>query len=500
MRALRHPPALGEWLAGRISGTKAAVSRPPLALARTRALRWTKRCVLAAVLSAMVGSLAAEARAEDSNAVPLRTLDDLTRAAERNYPSLVAAREGVEAARARLAEATISPFFQWNATGAFNMAPTADGTPIFSRDPQLPISNPWRPVVQAGVEGAIPLYTFGKFRAGREAAKAGIQVAEENVHQAQARLRFDVRRAYFALQLALDVQQMIREGQGRLEKAVATLESRIAAGDPDVSTMDRYRLSSTLAEVEARASEAERLEVTSKEALIALTGERSFRVQDCPIEPVEVRLASLEAYVSRALADRPEARMLRAAIRARRADVDVNRGRYYPDVALAFRASQSWGPGITDQNNPFIMDPANFSTLGAGLVARWSLDLWGNAHRVRRAEASLAETRAQAEEAERGLRLEVAAIFHELSDAWRREKAWGKGHRDSRAWFIAAAQAYDIGTLEPRDLVDAVRSYFLARFNHLQAIRDANTALADLERASGQALVEPTGWEAKCEE
>lgn len=481
----------------RISGTTAPVSGVSFSL-RGRARRATSLLLFA--LGIASGAVGAARGDEGSERPPVLDLDALTRAAERNYPSIVAARESLDGARARLAEATISPFFQWNATSSLAMAPTTEGTPIFSRDPQLPISNPWRPVLQAGVEGAVPLYTFGKFRAGRQAAKAGVEAAEEGIKQAQTRLKSDVRRAYFALQLSLDVQQMIREGQGRLEKAVATLEQRIASGDPDVNTMDRYRLAATLAEVEARASEARRLEATSREALSILSGEARFDVPDCPLAPVELRLDTLETYVASALADRPEARMLRSAIRARRADRDANRARYYPDLALAFRASRSYGPGITDQTNPFIVDPANYSTLGAGLVARWSLDLWGNAHRVRRAEASLAETHARVAEAERGIRLEVASIFHELSDAWRREEAWGKGHRDSRAWFIAAAQAYDIGTLEPRDLVDSVRSYFLARFNHLQAIRDANSALADLERASGRALVPPGGWEGRCEE
>ncbi|MAC29460.1 MAG: hypothetical protein CMH59_23760, partial [Myxococcales bacterium] len=84
-------------------------------------------------------------------------------------------------------------------------------------------------------------------------------------------------------------------------------------------------------------------------------------------------------------------------------------------------------------------------------------------------------------------------------DALRREEAWQRGRRQGRAWFVSAAQAYDLGTLEPKDLIDALKAYFTARFSHLQAVRDVNTAAAELERVTGEALLPADGWEPPCE-
>src|SRR5690606_29043901 len=144
-----------------------------------------------------------------------------------------------------------------------------------------------------------------------------------------------------------------------------------------------------------------------------------------------------------------------------------------------------------------VIDQANYTSIAAGLVLRWSLDLWGNAYRVDREGALLDDVRERSREATRGIELEVTEAYEAVRAAQQQVEAWGRGRRETRAWFIAAAQGREVGTVEPRDLVDAVRAYFTARYSHLQAIHDLNVAIANLERTSGRTLVER--WEPPCE-
>jgi outer membrane protein TolC len=426
------------------------------------------------------------------------TLAELTRAAERTFPSVEAASHAIDSARSRLAEVKVSPFFQLEATAAFSVSPHAEGTFGFSPDGQLPLDNRWGPSYGVGLQGAVPLYTFGKLRAARTAARAGVTAAEADRDRTLAELRYDVRRAYFALQMALDIQQMVGEGRPKLVRAIDWLDERLERDDPDANSMDKWRLASALAEVDARASEAKRLEATSRQALSILTGKPRIRVPDCPLEAVSVDVKPIQRFVEGASEHRPEARMLDAAADAQEADVNRHRASFFPDIVLAMRADFTWTPGVTNQTSPFIQDPANRRALGAAVVARWSLDLWGNAHRVHRAESELARTRAQTEVASRGMRLEATRTYQEVVDALRREDAWGTGEREARSWFVAAVQAYEVGTTEPRDLVDALKAYFTARFNHLQATRELNEAVAGLERTTGRSVVDDSAWEAGC--
>jgi outer membrane protein TolC len=435
--------------------------------------------------------------ARETEEPPVRNLAALTQAAERSYPGLRAASARIRAARAQLDEAWVSPFFQSAITAGVSIAPEVRGSPIFSPDPQVPLDNPWQPILGVQIEGVIPLWTFGKLSAARDAARAGVQAAEFDHARVRAQLRHDVRRAYFALQLALDIRQMLGEGLPAIRQAAERLDQQLAEGDPEVDAMDRWRLAAALAEVEAREADARRLEDTARGALRILTGLAEVRIPDCPIQAVEVELGSLDQYARGARESRPEVRMLEAAVRARQASLNVAEAGFFPDIALAYRFGTTWAPGITDQTNPFILDEANYTSVAAGLVMRWSLDLWGNAYRVDRESALLDDMRERSEEAGRGIELEVTEAYRAVEAAQRQVATWERGHRESRAWFVAAAQAREVGTVETRDLVDAVRAYFTARYSHLQAIHDLNVALSNLERTSGTRLVEQ--WEPACQ-
>ncbi len=435
--------------------------------------------------------------ADDEEEVPTMDLAQFTHHAERTYPGLRAAEARIRAAHAQLDEAWVSPFFQGAVTAGFTLAPEARGSPIFSPDAQVPLSNPWQPVVGISIEGLIPLWTFGKLGGVRDAARAGIRAAESDRLRVRNQLLYDVRRAYFALQLSLDLQQMLSEGLPQIRGALQHVEERLAEQDPDVTETDRYRLSAALAEVEGREAQARHLEMSSRAALRILTGVRHFEVPECPLALVDVELEPLDTYLAHALSDRPEVRMLEAATRAREASLDIARAGFLPDIGLTYRFAISYAPGITDQTNPFVIDPANYMNIGAGLAMRWSLDLWGNAYRVDRESALLDDVRGRSDEARAGLELEVNDAYETVVEALRRAEAFDRGRRETRAWFISAAQGVEVGAAELSDMVDAVRAYFLARYSHLQAIADADTALANLARVSAMSVTDR--WERDCD-
>lgn len=434
----------------------------------------------------------------DQDGATALPLGALVAAALENWPRLRAAQQRLRAAEAQLDEAIFSPFFQFNASGGLAVAPEARGNPIFSPDSQLPLGNQMRPVVSVAVSGAVPLYTFGKLSGARDAARAGVAAAEHGGEAATQQLQFDVRRAYYTVQFALDIQQMIEEGEGRLEDAVEALERRIDNGDPDVNEHDRWRLSTTIADILSRKSEAIRLERTARRALGTLTGITNPQVPECPIEAVELPERPLTEYRSQALAGRPDIQMVHAGIRALRAQRTIAQAQYFPDLALGLNASYSFGPGITDQNNPFVTDSANFQSLGAGLVFRWNLDFVGNRMREQRASAQLLEAEARADEAQAGVEIELATIVESLENGRRRVDAWRRGHRDARSWFVASVGAYEVGALDARDFIDSVRTYFTARTNHLNAIFDFNQAAASLSRAVGGEVLTDGAWDYGC--
>ncbi len=428
-------------------------------------------------------------------------VDEYTRAAILRYPGLKAADADIDAAQARLNEARLSPFFQFEGQARFFMAPGARGTPTFSPDSQVPFSNRWGPGGEIGIEGGIPIYTFGKYRAGKKAAAAGITAAEYERDRTVARVVFDVRRAYFGTQLSLDLQAMISEGKNKLRNAVDKLDARLQADDPRVKQTDYWRLLSALSEIESRESEALRLEASARAALEILSGLKPAIVPECPLGAVQSEVIELGEHIERAIENRPELHQLAAARSAKDANLTVKRAGYLPDIILALRATFARTPVITDINNPFIIDRGNFAGAFAGLIAKWKLDFAGTNARVKAAKAEIESLKAKTEEAEQGIEIEVTTLFESLQDAKRRLGSWTRSEKETRKWFVSAGQGYEVGTTGARQLVDAIEAYFSARSKRLMATAEYNLAIAGLEKATNMPLVSEKGWRpSDCEE
>ncbi len=446
---------------------------------------------------------AAEAEPSDDQPGQVRVyqIDEYTQAAILRYPGLKAAAADIDAAEARLSEAKLSPFMQFQGQATLFVRPGAQGTPTFSPDSQIPWGNRWGPGGEVGIEGGIPIYTFGKYRAGKQAAKAGISASEHDRDQMITRLVFDVRRAYYGTELALDLQAMISEGIGKLRTAVDKLDARLQADDPRAQQTDYWRLVAALSELESRESEAIRLEASARAALEILSGLEPAIVPECPLEPVKSEVLELGEHVDRALANRPEIFQLEAAQSARDANLTVKRAGYLPDIILALRATFARTPGVTDINNPFIIDRGNFAGAFAGILAQWKLDFGGTHARVKAAKAEITSLKAKTEEAEMGIEVEVTDLYERLQDAKRRLASWKRAEKESRKWFVSAGQGYEVGTTSAKDLIDAIQAYFSARSKRLLATAEYNMSIAGLERATNMPLLPAKGWRpVDCEE
>ncbi|MCC7540704.1 MAG: TolC family protein [Deltaproteobacteria bacterium] len=456
-----------------------------------RVLPWIAGLVSCIGFAALVHAQTAGGTASARRGARTRvvTLEEALRVAERGSPTVRAAELRVEAARARLGEAWSAPFSELTATGGVAIAPEVRGTTLFSPDSELPLDNPWMPIVRGSVQYTLPLWTWGRIGAARDAARAGVRASRAQARRARTRLRFDVARAYFGLQFSRDTLALLAEGRGPLRRAIERLEQQQAERAADFDPIDLYRIRAAWAEVVGRNAEARHLERSSLAALRLLTGDPRIEVPDELSEPCRISLRPLSWYLQAARLHRPEVAALGALRAAKTAARDVERSRFLPDVGLVLTAGRSYGPGVTDQRNPFVSDPANSSSLGAALGLQWRLDVVPQYFRYRQASLELEATALDIEQALGGIGLEVRDVYETVQDARDREAAWGEAETATRSWFVAASQSFAVGTAEAKDLVDAVRAYFTSRASHLAAIRDLNIAAAQLSLAVGTEVV-----------
>src|SRR6185437_4793680 len=153
--------------------------------------------------------------------------------ADRNHPNLAAARAKVAQARAQLDEAHVAPFSQFKLTGGVALAPTLKGDNVFSPNTDASLTSSLAVAWRAGIEGVVPLWTFGKITNLWDAAGAAVHVSEAEAEVQRDAIRVDVRKAYFGLQLARDSLLLLKDVKSQLDKATSALQKQIDEGKGD---------------------------------------------------------------------------------------------------------------------------------------------------------------------------------------------------------------------------------------------------------------------------
>jgi outer membrane protein TolC len=442
-------------------------------------------------------SFANDARADDAPIAPASTvtshkytLAECLALTERNHPNLWAARARLAYVHAQLDEAKWVPFWQWTANAGASVLPPITGTSVYTQSSptsrNINLTDGLEPIVHFDISGVIPLYTFGKITAAKEAASAGVRVSEWDLEKARQQARLDVRRAYYGLMVARDAEYLAKEVVDEIDKAIRGVKEKIAKDDKGVSEVDVLRLEVLKEEVSSRAGDGVRGEALAMAALRFLTGVQSgFDVPDEPIRPPTTPLAPIVRYLAAARVSRPEVNMARAGVVARKAQVDLARARLFPDLGILAGADYTRAPSATTQSTAWAFDPFNHFYYTVGVGARWSLDLLPAYARMNEAEAQLEETRALERLALGGLAAEVEGAYAAVVEAKGREESWSRAEHKAKQWIATVSGQIDLGTADEKALVEPLKAYANARAQHLVAIMDYNVTESQLATASG---------------
>jgi len=428
------------------------------------------------------------------------SLEECLSLSDRNFPNLWAARARLAYVHAQLDEAKWTPWFQWSASSTFGVAPPLLGTVVF---PQSTLSstnigslNGLEPFFHFDISGVVPLYTFGKMENAVRAAEAGERVSEWDMERARQQMRMDVRRAWFGLQLARDAKYLVGDALQRIDKGIQGVKDKIAKGDQNVGDVDRLRLESFRQDITSQSLQAPKGEAYALAALRFMTGvETGFDVVDEPLRRPDRPLVAIAQYLEAARILRPDVNMARAGVVARRAMVDFNRGKLFPDFGLGLGASYYDTPSADLQNNLWANGDNNLNHFYwyAVLGFKWNLDLLPQAARTRQAEAQLEETRAMERLALGNAEFEVEKAYADAIEAKAREETWDKAEHISKQWISITQDHIDLGTWDETKLLEPLRAYGNARVAHLQALMDLNVTMSNLAMVSGWDSAAPSG-------
>lgn len=420
--------------------------------------------------------------APPANVVPL-TLQEAVDRARAHSARLVQLRSLQEAADAGLRGARAGRLPQLDLQAGYNrnsnvpeLVVSIPG--VFSQTVFPNIPDQFR--TRAGL--TLPLYTGGRVAAGIDAARAQTAAAERELAGAHSDLRLETRTAYWSLVAARESERVLTEALSAFEAHLQDARNRerfgMAARNEVLAVQverDRAELVRLQAENAAAVANANLLR------LVGLPPETSIQPTESPIAP-EATPGAIEPLVARALEARPDAAALRSRIAATEAAVRIARSAALPQAGL------SAGYDYARPNTRVLpLVPEWKGTWSVGLSVSWSVfDGGRSSAAAAQAESQAQAARAQLEDLERRVRLDVTARALDLQTARAALAVARRNLEAARENLRVSRDRYREGVAFSSDLLDAETAQLRAGLDETQSVIQLRLALANLERAVGQ--------------
>ncbi len=372
-------------------------------------------------------------------------------------PALVAAREQVEQAHARISEATALPDPTFEATLEEEKSFLRPGTSA-SKD--------------LGLGLTLPFPT--KLKLGGDVARSAFRAAELTVHQLRREIAAQASHAYDALLVATRRQDDLTQAKALAQDFLEKTEARLRAGT--VPRLDVIKARVDLAQAENGLIANERALATSRAALNRALG----RAPGAPVEatdPLEVPppLPDVDTLLQTAVRARPEALIVSEEQKGAHAATRLAKQFWFPDFALTLSRNYTAG------------DPAAYST---ALSATLPLFFWQHQKgQVAEAEHRELELQATRRDVLAQIALDVRTAYA-AADTAQRQALYLRDELlpEAQEAYQIASTSYGLGGSSALDLLDAKNTLLAAQSQLADALGAANDARADLERAVGEEL------------
>lgn len=430
------------------------------------------------------------------------SLPECEKLALQNNLSIKSAQLGLEVAKAKKSQASHAKILpKFDLRNIWGPIPRARGIVnpetgfVTSPDTATSIPKDLRYFTDLDIELLQPIFTFGKLSSAVEAADFGVQADQANLEKSHEEVRLQVRQLYWALVLANELLNVVKDAQEEISKAENKIEEKLDEGSEEVTQNDLFKVQIYRYDIDKRYREAlSKIDLTKSalNATLGLPTDSDLAIATEYLEPIETNLDTLTVYVDIALQDRPELTQLRAGVNARQALVGVSKSDYFPQFFLGGQLKYNFAKDRYDPNNPFLYNPTNYFRPGVVIGANMNLNFWQTRDKVRIAQAEYLKLKQQQQEAINGVKLDVQKIYLELKQSETNMDKSSKALKASENWLRSESMSYDLGVGDVKELIDAYKANGAMKAEHFQNIFDYNVNIAKLSKAIGRDLYPST--------
>ena len=414
------------------------------------------------------------------------TWNDATERMERLNPLMKAARAGLDVFRAKMSQAEWAYFPKFGLEGGIAPTPEISGSALqtavdFER---------WGILLSSKISMVQPIYTFGKIAALTRAAQHGVAVGNALVEAARLDLRYRLAQAWYGLQLAVELEGILQEGKKWLHRSEKKMSAQRKEDSDAYNQNEHLRLKTRVAEFFAMEAENLELKAKAQEGLrLLLQGlPKSSSSATTSLEPIQLRLESVEYYWGLAKRSEPTLRAVRATERAKVALGDHRAAKLWPDLIVVGEASTSYSDVVDVQQSSVTGGTYVGPSAAALLALKWNLDLPTLLAQRDEAQAHARKASAEADLKENTQELKVRTLYQRLKNKQKLIGVYLKSQKAAQGWLLSSWELYDDGFGEFRMVMEALVQFYGKKVSYLRTVFEFNVLIHEFSQAIGVEL------------
>jgi outer membrane protein TolC len=401
----------------------------------------------------------------------------------KNNPTVIASQKKAAAAEAKRSQAVSAFFPSVNLDGNLNRVYSQPATMQMTTQgvtQTLSIGTDNAADVK-GLQASLsqPVFVAALFP-GYDIAKKGADTAKENYRQTVIDTSFRVTEAYFSVQEAQKMEQLMKESLDMARSHREQVQSMLNAGMATRADLLRSKVREANAQV---ALIKARYNVDlAKDAFNNTLGRDMKQLVDLKEEALSGKVAVIREYdalLSAAYANRPDWKMYLLATGISQNQLDLSRSEYLPTVVLNANA----GNQLTEYPT-FNSSVNSWKVMGMG---SWKLfDSFGREGRVREAAENLSAQQASVDQVKNNVALEVRDAYFTLNSALDTVVATKSAVDSAQESYTVATSRYNSGVGTNTDVLDSQVDWTQAETNYFQSLFDVEVAKARINKVVGK--------------
>ena len=327
-----------------------------------------------------------------------------------------------------------------------------------------------------------PIFAWGRYYYGYQAAKLNYQARQRDVDAAYNQLRLDVSEAFYGALVAQEFVRVAQQSVSLVEEQLAVAEASFEAGA--ATNFDVLRAKVQLANAKSQRIRAQNGVQTAKNAyktVLNLPLSEYISVKGTLEIPENHKIPTLDldSLIQQALENRPEVQRTQFTEYAARKQIDIAKTRSRPDLGFFTNYQISQNERLTEMNRIWSLGVQINIPIFDGFATRAA---------VQQTESALEQVQLGGTQVKVGVEFEVRAAYLNLRGAETiievQREAVTQAHESVR---IANLQ-FQNGIITTVALTDTQLALAQAEVNRLQAYHDYIVGFARLEKAIGQKL------------